>query len=87
MIRNILLLSILVFVSGFFYITLIEYLSEENKIKINKNRTEVNIRLEEKMKNIPVLKNDTFDVVHFNSEINEKNTKIKRNFWDLIKLK
>ena len=87
MIRNILLLSILVFVSSFFYITLREYLSEENKIKINKNRIEVNIRLEEKMKNIPILKNDTFDVVHFNSEIGEKNTKTKRNFWDLIKLK
>jgi len=87
MIKNILLISILLFISTFFYITLKEYLSEANKDKINKNRIEVNTNLEKKIKYLPVLENDTFNVVHFNSEINEKNTKVKRNFWDLIKAK
>ena len=37
------------------------------------------------MHELPVLLNDTNNVIEFNSGFKEKNNKIKRNFWKLFK--
>jgi hypothetical protein len=37
------------------------------------------------MSTLPILKNDTNDIIEFNSGYNEDITKIKRNFWNLFK--
>ena len=50
------------------------YISNNNREKINFNRT-----------NIPLLKNDTDNVIEFNSGYNDKDNKVKRNFWNLFK--
>ena len=37
------------------------------------------------MEKLEVLQNDTDDVIEFNTGFNDKKSKIKRNFWDLLK--
>jgi hypothetical protein len=74
----------LILVTIFFYNIFNKYLSDDNKKKIYKNRTEDNRSLNEKILNLPVLKNDTLNVIHFNYE-NKQKKKTNRKFWDLIK--
>ena len=47
---------------------------------------ETYIYLIDNKKNLLILKNDTLNVIHFNSDINKKD-RTKRKFWDLIKVK
>ena len=86
MYKNFILIFIFFLIIIFFYIVSIEYFSEENKQKINKNRQNINQMLIDNKKNILFLKNDTLNVIHFNSDINKKD-RTKRKFWDLIKVK
>jgi|TARA_B110000211_G_scaffold223751_1_gene273976 uncharacterized membrane protein len=86
MYKNFILIFIFFLIIIFFYIVSIEYFSEENKQKINKNRQNINQMLIDNKKNLLILKNDTLNVIHFNSDINKKD-RTKRKFWDLIKVK
>jgi len=80
-----LLLIIIVFL--FFFYTLKYYSSNKNIKKINLNRSNVEEILRTKISNLPILKNDTNNVVEFNSSISEeiKDNK-KRSFWNLLKI-
>ena len=83
MLKNTILLTIFIL---FFYFVVFYYLSEENIKKINLNRIDINKNLVNKSSNLPFLKNDTDNVVEFNSGFNTEN-KNKRKFWDLIEKK
>jgi len=61
------------------------YKSDINKKKINYNRINVYKKIEKNIPNLPLLRNDTNDVIEFNSGFNNDNNKIKRNFWKLFK--
>ena len=80
-----LLLIIIVFL--FFFYTLKYYSSNKNIKKINLNRSNVEEILRTKISNLPILKNDTNNVVEFNSSFSEeiKDNK-KRSFWNLLKI-
>jgi len=60
-------------------------MSDKNIKKINSNRTSVYKKIEENISNLPLLTNDTNDVIEFNSGYDNDNNKIKRNFWKLFK--
>ena len=60
-------------------------MSEENKKKINLNRKNIYSKIKDNLTTLPLLKNDTKDVLEFNSGYENDNKKIKRNFWDLFK--
>ena len=62
------------------------YFSDNNLLLIEKNRKNSEIDNLRHIENIPVLKNDTNNVISFNSGYEEtgKNT-FKRNFWELFK--
>ena len=62
------------------------YFSDKNLLLIEKNRKNSEIDNLIYIENIPVLKNDTNNVISFNSGNEEtgKNT-FKRNFWELFK--
>ena len=85
MIKNIFL--VLIFLSIFFFIFFVisTYMSDKNIKKINTNRTSVYKKIEENISNLPLLTNDTKDVIEFNSGYRNDNNKIKRNFWELFK--
>jgi len=86
MIKNIISLLMIIFIILFFYLVIFEYLSDKNKKLINLNRLKINEQVSEQMTNLPILKNDTNNVIEFNSGYNENNIrKPKRNFWELFK--
>ena len=72
---------ILIFVYFLFAI----YFSEENIKKIKKNRVNIENSFKDYLSNLPILENDTNDVIIYNSsEFLEKKIK-KRKIWELLK--
>ena len=65
------------------------YTSSKNIISKDYNRSNVDQILKEKISNLPVLKNDTNNVIVFNDSFeNEMNEgEKKRSFWELLKSK
>ena len=62
------------------------YSSNKNVDAKNYNRKNIDRILKEKIINLPVLKNDTNNVIEFNNSLKDgiKENK-KRSFWDLLK--
>jgi|TARA_B110000211_G_C13608169_1_gene347741 hypothetical protein len=72
----------------FFYFVIEHYLSESNIKKINLNRLNKELILNGKHHDILKLKNDTNNVIEFNSGYNtNENTKVKKKFWELFNSK
>ena len=70
----------------FFLIVFIYYFSEPNVIKTNKSRSNYSINLN--TDNLPLLKNDTDDIIEYTDDIEIfKKEKKKYKFWELIKNK
>ena len=86
MIKNLLKLILLTMTILFLIVAFTYYLSDKNIDLIKKNRkidpfNSYKISLE-----LPILRNNTDDVIEFNSRYeNLDNKRIKRNFWNLIK--
>ena len=74
MVKHILSVLIFLFCSYFFFFVGSYYLSSKHKKKISNN-----------IDGLPILVNDTNDVIEFNSGFQNNNSKIKRNFWNLFK--
>ena len=68
----------------FSYFVILNYFSEANISKINNNRLNFDNKVNDYQKNLQVLKNDTNNVISYNTEsLIEKKIK-KRNFWELL---
>ena len=62
------------------------YFSKKNINSKNFNRSNTDQILKEKITDLPILLNDTNNVIEFNNSIeSETDIKKKRSFWDLIK--
>jgi len=85
MLKNFFSVLIFLFLIVFIFFIISTYVSEENKKKINLNRKNIYSKIEDNLLNLPLLKNNTFDVIEFNSGYDNDNKKIKRNFWNLFK--
>ena len=78
----------LVIIIFLFFFNVYKYYSSNTNIKnINLNRSNIEEIVKTKISNIPILKNDTNNVIEFNSSFSEeiKDNK-KRNFWNLLKI-
>jgi len=61
------------------------YFSEENIMKTNKVRSSYNLNFITDNYNLPLLKDNTSDVIEFSDEVEVfKKKKKKYKFWDLI---
>ena len=71
----------------FFILSVYEYYSSNKNIQNTSfNRDNIDQILKDKVNDIPILSNDTDNVIEFNNSIdNEINTQKKRNFWNLLK--
>ena len=85
MIKHFLSVSIFLFISFFLFFVISTYISSKNKEKINSNRKNFDVKIEENLSSLPKLKDDTSDVIEFNTGYNNDKNKIKRNFWNLFK--
>ena len=79
------ILILLIIILFFLAISKYYYSSKNMEIK-NYNRLNINEILKEKIRDLPVLINDTNNVIEFNNSLDNKmfNEK-KRSFWDLFK--
>ena len=73
-------------VAIFISFTIKYYSSSKNIVNRDFNRLNINNILNEKVRNLPILSNDTNNIIQFNDSI-EKDIKDekKRSFWDLLK--
>ena len=85
MIKNLFHIFCLIFSIIFFYFVINEYLSGKNIKLINQNRENINDLITDKSKNLKFLKNDTNNVIEYNSGYNNEDSKPLRNFWKLFK--
>ena len=72
-----------------FFFSIFKFYSSNNNVKkVNLNRTNIEDILKSKITNIPILENNTNDIIEFNSSFSEeiKNDE-PRNFWNLFKVK
>ena len=80
---NILLIFIIIF---FIFLIIKYYLSDQNIKNMNINRNNTESLLKKKTDNLPILLNNTNNVIEFNSGFDDTNkNKLKRSFWDLFK--
>ncbi len=78
----------LLLVLTFFLATYKYYSSNKNTQIKNFNRNNINDIINSKVSNLPILKNDTSDVIQFNDGFtNEIKHEKSRSFWDLLKSK
>ena len=71
-----------------FFFNIYKYYSSNKNIKnTNLNRSNIEEILKTKISNIPILENDTNNVIEFNSSFSEEIKDNKsRSFWDLLKI-
>ena len=71
----------------FFLFTYNFYSSNTNIKNINVNRSNIENLIKNKTNDLPILKDDTSNVIEFNSSFSEELRDAKpRNFWDLLKI-
>ena len=72
-----------------FFLLAYKYYSSQKNIEAKDfNRNNINEIINKKISNLPILKNDTNDVIEFNDSFpNEIKDDKKRSFWNLLKSK
>jgi|TARA_B100000795_G_scaffold84675_1_gene61541 hypothetical protein len=85
MIKNILSVLIFLFSLFFFYLVGSIYFSDHHEKKVKKNREIIFKKIKNNISELPILVNDTNNVIEFNSGFETENMKIKRSFWKLFK--
>ena len=83
LINTIMLLLIILFITS---ITKYYFSSHTINTK-NYNRLNIDQILNKKTLNLPILTNDTDNVIEFNNSLDNQVDEKKRSFWDLIKNK
>ena len=72
-----------IFFSIFFVVKF--YISENNIKRSNNVIFQYSKELDKKFNNLPIIKNDTNDIIEYSNEIEEFKNKKQRKFWDLLK--
>ncbi len=72
----------------FFYNIYKFYSSNKNLQSIEFNRSNIELIINKKISNLPILENDTDNVIEFNDGFsNDINNDKSRSFWNLLKFK
>ena len=85
MLRKIKILVYLFSIISFISYTFVVYFSDDVVLKINKNRANYSNQISENLSGLPLLKNDTNNIINYNIEKNSEKKIKKRYFWDLLK--
>ena len=72
-----------IFFSIFFVIKF--YLSENNIKRSNKVLLQYQNELDKKFNNLPIIKDDTNDIIEYTNEIEKFKNKKSRKYWELLK--
>ena len=73
----------------FFIFKVFSFYSSNKNINLkNYNRSNIDLILKEKIKDLPSLANDTSNIIEFNDSFDEgENNDKKRSFWELLNKK
>tara|TARA_Y100001970_G_C13813730_1_gene641347 strand:- start:309 stop:569 length:261 start_codon:yes stop_codon:yes gene_type:complete len=82
MIKEIKYLIFLIFISLFIFLTIKYYFSDNNKKNSYRSLVNIDKRIEIYSKKLPVLENDTQNIIEYVEETSQK--KKKFNFWKLL---
>ena len=85
MLRKIKILVYLFSIISFISYTFVVYFSDDVVLKINKNRDNYSNQISENLSGLPLLKNDTNNIINYNIEKNSEKKIKKRYFWNLLK--
>ena len=72
-----------IFFSIFFVVKF--YISENNIKRSNKIIFQYQNELNKQFSNLPIIKDDTNDIIEYTNEVEEFKNKKQRRFWDLLK--
>ena len=80
------IINIFFLISFFIFIFLVTkyYFSEQNFIFINKSRSLYSLTLNKYGDNLPLLKNDTKDIIIYINDLEEFKNKRKKRFWEKL---
>jgi len=81
--RVINIFSLISFIVFFFLISKY-YFSEKNIVFTNKMRNSYSLTTKEKNIKLPILKNDTRNIITYKNEIEEFEKKRKKRFWERL---
>ena len=84
MIRNLLKAAYILTIIFYLLFIFIIYFSSDNRSKIIKNRSNFNYNMQKKNLNLPILENDTNNIIEYNFEGSKNNKIKKRYFWNLL---
>ena len=69
---------------GFIFLVTKHYFSEQNLIFTNKSRSSYSLMLNKYENNLPLLKNDTNNVIIYKNELEEFKNKRKKRPWEKL---
>jgi len=72
-----------IFLSLFFVVRF--YLSDDNIKRSNEMMYQYQAQLEKKFENLPIIKNDTRNIIEYKNDVDEFINKEKKEWWILIK--
>jgi len=80
------IINIFFLISFFIFILLVikYYFSEQNLIFTNKSRSSYSLMLNKYENNLPLLKNDTDNIVIYKNGLEEFKSKRKKRFWEKL---
>ena len=85
MIKNLFSFFLLIVIIFFFYLVFSQYISENNQKITNIDRVNIDETISNQVSNLPLLKNDTDNIITFNNGLNDiDELKPKREFWNLF---
>ena len=82
MIKEIKYLVFIILISLFLFFTIRYYFSDENKKKSYRSLNNIDTKINNYVKNLPILKSDTQNIIEYVEDI--KSNKKKYNFWKLL---
>ena len=83
MLKEIKYLIFIIIILSFIFFTGKYYFSDENIKKSYRSYKNINVKIKIYSKDLPILENDTKDVIEYVKQINKKKKK-KFNFWKLL---
>ena len=84
MYKQILKVTYFLAIASFLLFVFISYFSADNKNRVISNRSNYNKNVNKQISDLPLLKNDTSNIIEYNYEqLGEKKIK-KRYFWKLL---
>ena len=84
--KKVLTIFMILFVVLFILSVIRYYSSNKNIDEKNFNRLNIDQILKKRISNLPVLVNDTNNVIEFNNSLeSDKNNEKERSFWNLLK--